>query len=86
MVGVGSYIYNLRQRCLSTHTMAVCTLYSVNSLVMRASSFSGVAGPRQGGRSMTAMNGALMSGGMGSGVRERRSQSMSVAQEIRAVL
>ena len=49
-------------------------------------SFSGVGGPREGGRTTNDMNGAFISGGTGSGERERCSQSMSVAHEIKEVL
>ena len=49
-------------------------------------SFSGVGGPREGGRTTSDMNGAFISGGTRSGERERCSQSMSVAHEMREVL
>ena len=64
-----SYLQHSRP---STKQMTVCTLYSVNILSISLCSFSVVGGPREGGRTRRDMNGAFISGGTGSGERERR--------------
>ena len=67
---IGGLESNLKQSCLSTTQMLVCTLYLWKILSLISRSFSIEAGPRQGGRDMTDMKGALISRGMERGERD----------------